>query len=121
MQPRRFFLRLRWYTEAGVTLQIMDSQGFSIGHGSRRRALAIVACVALLYFVAGAIFLHEHTSGEETACPVCQALHMPALAAASLALIPEAEQIARHSLLAKNAAPLDAFSLQRASRAPPAV
>jgi len=97
----------------------MDSQGFSIGHGSRRRALAIVACVALLYFVAGAIFLHEHTSGEETACPVCQALHMPALAVTPVDLTFVAHQAVWQAAIAQPATPCDSFTLHRAPRAPP--
>jgi hypothetical protein len=85
-----------------------------------KRALAILGCVALLYFAAGGAFVHQHTGGPETACHVCQSLHMPALAAAPLDLIPEARQVAWHAVLPENAAPLDSFSLHRASRAPPA-
>jgi hypothetical protein len=84
----------------------------------RKRTLAILGCIALLYFVGGA-FAHQHTGGPETACHVCQSLHMPALAAAPLDLIPEARQVAWHAVLPENASPLDSFSLHRASRAPP--
>jgi len=94
----------------------MDSARFISG----KRALAILGCVALLYFAAGGAFVHQHTGGSETACHVCQSLHVPALAAAPLDLIPETRQVAWHAVLPENAAPLDSFSLHRAPRAPPA-
>jgi hypothetical protein len=84
----------------------------------RKRTLTILGCMALLYFVGGA-FAHQHTGGPDTACHVCQSLHLPALAAAPLDLIPEARQVAWHAVLPENASPLDSFSLHRASRAPP--
>jgi hypothetical protein len=83
-----------------------------------RRALAVVGCLALLYFAAGAT-LHHHRGGADTACHVCQALHVPALAAAALDLIPEARQVAAHTALPIEAAPQEPFALHRASRAPP--
>jgi hypothetical protein len=86
---------------------------------SGRRALAILGCVALLYFAAGGTFAHQHNGGPETACHVCQSLHVPALAAASLDLIPQVRQVAWHPVLPENVSPLDSFSLHRASRAPP--
>jgi hypothetical protein len=84
-----------------------------------RRTLAVLGCVALLYFAAGGVFVHQHTGGPDTACHVCQALHVPVLAAAPLDLIPEAREIARHAALPDRAGPQDSFSLHRASRAPP--
>jgi len=45
---------------------------------------ALLACVALLYFAAGGSLFHQHTTGPDNACHICQALHMPALAAARL-------------------------------------
>jgi len=97
----------------------MNSRGIIFGHWSGRRALAILGCVALLYFAGGGVFVHQHTGGPDTACHVCQSLHVPALAAAALDLIPEARQVAWHAVLPENASPLDSFSLHRASRAPP--
>jgi hypothetical protein len=84
-----------------------------------KRALAILGCVALLYFAAGGAFAHEHNGGPEAACHVCQSLHVPALAAASVDLIPQDGQVAWHAVLPENISPLDAFSLHRASRGPP--
>jgi hypothetical protein len=84
-----------------------------------RRALAVLGCVALLYFAAGGSVLHHHSGGPDPACHICQALHMPALAAAPLDLIPEAREVARHTALPDDAAPQDSFALHRASRAPP--
>jgi hypothetical protein len=87
---------------------------------SGRRALAILGCVALLYFAAGGALLHHHTGGPDTACHVCQSLHVPALASAPLALLAQNQQIAWQTAPAQNASPLDSFGLHRASRAPPA-
>ena len=84
-----------------------------------RRALAVLGCVALLYFAAGGSVLHHHSGGPDTACHICQALHMPALAAAPLDLIPEAREVARYAALPTDAAPQDSFALHRASCAPP--
>jgi hypothetical protein len=84
-----------------------------------RRALAILGCIALLYFAGGGAFVHQNSGGPDTACHVCQSLHVPALAAAPLSLIPEARQVARHTVVRDNLAPLDSFALHRASRAPP--
>jgi hypothetical protein len=84
-----------------------------------RRAAAVLACATLLYFAVGGSFFHQHTHGQETACHVCQSLHMPALAAASLDLVAAPELIAGYSALPRHAAPTDSFSLHRSSRAPP--
>ncbi len=86
---------------------------------SGKRALAILGCATLLYFAAGGAFVHQHTGGPETACHVCQSLHVPSLAAASPDLIPEARQVAWRVVLPEHVSPLDSFSLHRASRAPP--
>jgi hypothetical protein len=84
-----------------------------------QRALAILACTALLYFAAGGSFLHEHTKGLDTACHVCQALHMPTLAAAPLDLVSTPELVSWYSSFPRHAAPSDSFALHRAGRAPP--
>jgi hypothetical protein len=97
----------------------MYSLTLSFGRGSGRRALAVLGCVALLYFAAGGTILHHHTGGPDTACHICQALHMPALAVAPLKLIPQTQQVDWHASLPEHAAPSDSFALHRASRAPP--
>jgi len=84
-----------------------------------QRALAILACAALLYFAAGGSFLHEHAKGPDTACHVCQALHMPTLAAAALDLVTAPELVTWYSSLPLHAAPCDSFALDHAGRAPP--
>jgi hypothetical protein len=89
------------------------------GRSTAQRALAILACAALLYFAAGGIFLHEHAKGPDTACHVCQALHMPTLAAAPLDLVTAPELVTWYSSLPLHAAPSDSFALHRAGRAPP--
>ena len=89
------------------------------GRSVGRRALALLASVALLYFAAGGSLFHQHTSGPDTACPICQVLHMPALAAARLDLVIAPQIITRHSSLPQHTVPSDSFSLHRAGRAPP--
>src|SRR5712675_1943342 len=90
---------------------------FGRGHG--RIALALLACAALLYFAAGGSLFHQHPNGPDTACHICQALHMPALAAARLDLVSTPQVITWYSSLPQHAAPSDSFSLHRAGRAPP--
>lgn len=89
------------------------------GHTISERALALLACSALLFFAAGGTLFHQHTNGSETPCHICQSLHLPALAAAALDLVAAPELIARYSLLPQHATPSDSVSLHRASRAPP--
>jgi hypothetical protein len=84
-----------------------------------QRVLAVLACAAILYFAAGGSLLHTHTDGPDTACHVCQALHMPALAADRLNLVSTPEPLAWFSSLPQHASPSNTFSLHRASRAPP--
>jgi len=84
-----------------------------------RRALALVACAALFYFAAGGSLFHQHTNGPDNACHICQAMHMPALAAARLDFGSTPQIITRFSSLQRHAAPSDSFSLHRAGRAPP--
>jgi hypothetical protein len=83
------------------------------------RGLALLACVALLFFAAGGSLFHQHTNGPDTVCHICQALHMPALAAARLDLVSAPQIITRYSSLPQHAAPSNSFSLHRAGRAPP--
>jgi len=84
-----------------------------------RRAVALLACAALLYFAVGATLPHEHAQGPDSACHVCQALHMPALAAARLDLSIASEFLTWYSSLPQHVVPCEPFSLHRASRAPP--
>jgi hypothetical protein len=97
----------------------MDPQGTIFGRASVRRALAVVAFAALLFFAGGGSFLHQHTDGSDTACHICQALHMPALSAARLDLVSSLQIVIWTSSLPQHAAPSDSFSLHRAGRAPP--
>src|SRR5271167_189297 len=89
------------------------------GRAMARRALAVLACAVLLYFAAGGSLLHQHTNGPETACHICQSLHVPVLTPAALDLVAVPELISRYSSLPQHAAPSSTFSLHRASRAPP--
>jgi hypothetical protein len=97
----------------------MRSRETIFGRTIVRRTLAVIACAALLYFAAGATILHQHANGSETACHICQALHMPALAAARLDLVSTPEVVTWYSSLPQCTAPSGSFSLHRASRAPP--
>lgn len=89
------------------------------GRSFLRRATALAACAVLLYFAAGGSLLHQHTGGPDNACHICQSLHVPALAPASLSLVATPELIARYSSLPQHTAPSDSFSIHHASRAPP--
>jgi|SRR6266481_1103895 len=97
----------------------MDPQEAIFGRRDVRRTLALLACVALLYFAAGGSLFHQHRNGPDTVCHICQALHMPALAAARLDLISTTPIVTWYSSLPQHAAPSDSFSLHRAGRAPP--
>jgi hypothetical protein len=89
------------------------------GRVFRRRALAVLACAVLLYFAAGGSLFHQHTTGPENACHICQSLHLPVLAAAALDLAAAPELIARFTSIPTQAVPSNSFSLHRAGRAPP--
>lgn len=92
----------------------------TISRGTRaRRAVALLGCAVLLFFAAGGTFLHHHQGGPETACHICQTLHMPALAAASLDLVTTPGPITWYASILRHVAPEDSFALHRASRAPP--
>jgi hypothetical protein len=97
----------------------MNLEQTIFGRGLWRNALALLACAALLYFAAGGSLFHHHTNGPDTACHICQALHMPALAAARLDLVSTPQAITWYSSLPLHAAPSDSFALHRAGRAPP--
>src|SRR5712671_5167794 len=89
------------------------------GGTTARRSMALLACVALLYFAAGGSLFHQHAHGLDTACHICQALHMPALAAARLDLSSTPQIVTWYSSLPQRAASSNSFSLHRAGRAPP--
>jgi hypothetical protein len=97
----------------------MSLRKTNFGRTALRRTLALLACTALLYFAAGGSLFHQHTNGPDTACHTCQALHMPALAAARLDFNSTPQIITWFSSLPRHAAPSDSFSLHRAGRAPP--
>jgi len=85
-----------------------------------RRALALLAGIALFYFAAGGAFLHEHKDGRgDTPCHVCQALHLPALTPANAASIVIPEFVSWYHSQPTHAAPCEAFSIHHAGRAPP--
>jgi hypothetical protein len=84
-----------------------------------KKAVALFACAALLYFACGGAFLHEHSSGPETPCHICQALHMPALAAAHIDLALTPSPVTRLDSIPQQLAPNSTYSLHRPSRAPP--
>src|SRR5947208_17107171 len=97
----------------------MHLQGTICGAVAARRIFALVACGALLYFALGATLPHGHAQGPDNACHVCQALHMPALAAARLDLSSTPQIVTWYSSAPQHSAPSDSFSLHRAGRAPP--
>jgi len=97
----------------------MRSHQMIVEGSHARRALALLACAALLYFAAGGALLHQHAAGPDNACHVCQSLHIPALAPAALAPIAEPEFLRWYSSQREHVAPCESFDLHRASRAPP--
>jgi hypothetical protein len=104
---------------AKVKFSLMYLMKIMSGRTLVRRGLALLACAALLYFAAGGSLLHEHSKGPDTACHICQALHMPTLAAARLDLISTPEIVSWYCSLPQHAAPSDSFALHHAGRAPP--
>jgi hypothetical protein len=84
-----------------------------------RQVSAALLCLALLYFAGGGNFLHQHNGGPDTACHVCQSLHVPALTA-SFSGIASAPQLSgwldSRPILS---AALDRVSQLRSGRAPP--
>src|SRR5258707_14843863 len=97
----------------------MHSENTVFGRSTAQRAVAILAWAAPMYFAAGGSFLHQHTKGPHPECHICQALHMPTLAAAPLDLVSTPELVTWYSTLPLHAAPSDSFALHRAGRAPP--
>src|SRR5258707_6054399 len=89
------------------------------GGTTARRSMALLACVALLYFAAGGSLFHRHTNGPDTACHICQALHMPALAAAPLGLARTPPVVTSYSFVPRHASASESFFLHRARRAAP--
>src|ERR1700741_1846990 len=95
--------------------------GLKLESWSWRRRLALLGCIALLYFASGGALLHQHSGPPDTACSVCHSVHVPVLAAAVLELFPQEQQVTWHPCIPQSPTPLDAFSLHRPSRAPPSL
>lgn len=87
--------------------------------GALRRISAAAVCLVLLYFAAGGSFLHEHKSGPDPVCHVCQSLHAPALAASWQALVSYPELTGWHTVQPVQLASLDEFRFLPSGRAPP--
>lgn len=81
--------------------------------------MALVACMALVFLASG-LALHLHEDGPKATCHVCQALHMPALAAESLPNVAAPELISWNIALTAQTSPADVVRQDHASRAPPA-
>lgn len=99
----------------------MEGTAKSLNATTVRRLAAAVVCLALLYFAAGGSFLHEHKSGPETVCHVCQSLHAPALTAASNTLVSHPQVTGWHVVQPMQLAVLDEFRLYPSGRAPPSL
>jgi hypothetical protein len=82
--------------------------------------MALLACAGLFFFAAGGAFVHEHKDGRgDTACHICQALHLPALAPANVATIVVPEFVSWYFSQPVHVTPCEAFSFHHAGRAPP--
>jgi hypothetical protein len=89
------------------------------GGNTLRRYGALLICLALFYFAAGGSFLHQHRSGQDPVCHVCQSLHAPALAASAGVVVAAPEITGWHDSRAIQATALNEVSLHHAGRAPP--
>jgi len=98
----------------------MHRPGLKLEVKNCQRALAVLGCLALLYFAFAAFAPHDHT-GPEAACAVCHTLHLPALASTPIAVAAKADNIAWLVVSAGVTSALDSFASHRASRAPPAL
>jgi hypothetical protein len=78
-----------------------------------------LVCLALFYFAAGGSFLHQHRSGQDPVCHVCQSLHAPALAASAGMVVATPGITGRHDAPSLQASVLKKVSLHHAGRAPP--
>jgi hypothetical protein len=97
----------------------MQAEGILFGRTMLRRSLALIACITLVHFAFVGALPHQHPHGPDTACHICQALHVPGLAAARLDLIGRPEIITWHPSLPEELVPSEPLALHRASRAPP--
>jgi len=84
-----------------------------------RRCAAALVCLALFYFAVGGSFLHQHRSGQDPVCHVCQSLHAPALAASAGVVVAAPEITGWHDARPIQAAALNEVSLHHSGRAPP--
>ena len=83
------------------------------------RLAAGLVCLALLYFAAGGSLLHQHTSGRDTVCHVCQSLHAPGLAVSASGLLVTPEITGWHEARPIASHALNEDSLYHSGRAPP--
>jgi hypothetical protein len=97
----------------------MEAGNILMGRTMLRRSLALIACTTLVHFAFVGALPHQHAHGPDNACHVCQALHVPALAAARLDLISRPEIVTWHSSLPEQLVSSEPLALHRASRAPP--
>ena len=97
----------------------MPSAGQNSQPGLTRRIAAAAVCLALLYFAAGGSFLHQHKSGPETVCHVCQSLHAPGLTVSSSGLAFSPEITGWHVVRTVTLAAFDEFCFHPSGRAPP--
>ena len=60
-----------------------------------RFAVLITALLAVLFVASGAASLHVDAPGSEATCPICHAVHMPALRGAPAEALASFETVAR--------------------------
>ena len=87
---------------------------------SRREAMALLACAAMVFLASGLTILHFHKNGRETACHLCHVSHTPTLAAEQLDNLAAPGQVSWNLALPAQPASANPITLDRASRAPPA-
>jgi hypothetical protein len=89
------------------------------GENTLSRYSALLICLALFYFAAGGSLLHQHRSGQDPVCHVCQSLHAPALAASAGVVVAAPEITDWHDARPIRATSLNEVSLHHSGRAPP--
>jgi hypothetical protein len=85
------------------------------------RTAAAAVSLALLYFAAGGSFLHDHKSGPETVCHVCQSLYAPVLAVSPGGLALYLQLGGWHRARPVALSRMDEFCSHRSGRAPPSL
>lgn len=112
-------LRRTAFEESTVWPKQLSDWDLAPTRGRRQLAVALMACLAMVFSLALGATIHRHHSAA-TPCHICQLGHMPMLATAAPELVSNPGPAVRYDLLPAHAALLEPCALHRAPRAPPA-